>query len=89
MTTTIILGDGGLGRAVCLMDDEVDKLNDGLFRIVPRDVVLADIRQQVAAGAQHITVWAPPWVPWTPSVRPRSRTACRQLSGSGSPPSPR
>lgn len=26
--------DGGLGRAVCLMDDEVDKLNDELFRIV-------------------------------------------------------
>ena len=27
----------------------------GVFRIVDRDVVLADIRQQVAAGAQHIT----------------------------------
>jgi phosphate transport system protein len=29
-----VRADGGLGRAVCLMDDEVDKLNDALFRIV-------------------------------------------------------
>ncbi len=29
-----VRADGGLGRAVCLMDDEVDKLNDGLQRIV-------------------------------------------------------
>jgi phosphate transport system protein len=29
-----VRADGGLGRAVCLMDDEVDKLNNGLFRIV-------------------------------------------------------
>ena len=32
---------------------------DGMFRVVPRDVVLADIRQQVAAGAQHITFGDP------------------------------
>lgn len=32
---------------------------DGVFRIVERDVVLADIRQQVAAGAQHITFGDP------------------------------
>lgn len=31
----------------------------GQFRIVPRDVVLADIRQQVSAGAQHITFGDP------------------------------
>ncbi|MGC1105954.1 MAG: CUAEP/CCAEP-tail radical SAM protein [Candidatus Acidiferrales bacterium] len=31
----------------------------GVFRIVGRDVVLADIRQQVAAGAQHITFGDP------------------------------
>jgi radical SAM superfamily enzyme YgiQ (UPF0313 family) len=31
----------------------------GRFRIVPREVVLADIRQQVAAGAQHITFGDP------------------------------
>jgi len=31
----------------------------GQFRIVPREVVLADIRQQVAAGAQHITFGDP------------------------------
>lgn len=31
----------------------------GLFRIVGREVVLADIRQQVAAGAQHITFGDP------------------------------
>lgn len=28
---------------------------EGVFRIVDREVVLADVRQQVAAGAQHIT----------------------------------
>jgi len=32
---------------------------DGTFRIVDRDVVLADVRQQVAAGAQHITFGDP------------------------------
>jgi len=32
---------------------------EGRFRIVPRDVVLADIRQQVQAGAQHITFGDP------------------------------
>jgi len=32
---------------------------EGKFRIVQRDVVLADIRQQVAAGARHITFGDP------------------------------
>ncbi len=32
---------------------------NGVFRIVPVDVVLADIRQQVAAGAEHITFGDP------------------------------
>ncbi len=32
---------------------------NGAFRIVQRDVVLEDIRQQVAAGAQHITFGDP------------------------------
>jgi radical SAM superfamily enzyme YgiQ (UPF0313 family) len=31
----------------------------GRFRVVQRDVVLADIRQQIAAGAQHITFGDP------------------------------
>ena len=31
----------------------------GVFRVVDRDVVLADIRQQVAAGARHITFGDP------------------------------
>jgi radical SAM superfamily enzyme YgiQ (UPF0313 family) len=31
----------------------------GRFRIVPREVVMADVRQQVAAGAQHITFGDP------------------------------
>jgi radical SAM superfamily enzyme YgiQ (UPF0313 family) len=31
----------------------------GQFRVVQRDVVLADIRQQVAAGAQHVTFGDP------------------------------
>jgi radical SAM superfamily enzyme YgiQ (UPF0313 family) len=32
---------------------------NGVFRVVPREVVLADIRQQVAAGAEHITFGDP------------------------------
>jgi radical SAM superfamily enzyme YgiQ (UPF0313 family) len=32
---------------------------NGVFRVVERDVVLADIRQQVAAGARHITFGDP------------------------------
>lgn len=32
---------------------------DGVFRVVDREVVLADVRQQVAAGAQHITLGDP------------------------------
>ena len=32
---------------------------NGAFRVVERDVVLDDIRQQVAAGAQHITFGDP------------------------------
>ena len=32
---------------------------EGRFRVVQRDIVLADIRQQVAAGAQHITFGDP------------------------------
>ena len=32
---------------------------DGRFRIVPPDVVLEDVRRQVAAGAQHITFGDP------------------------------
>jgi len=31
----------------------------GMFRVVPVDVVMADIRQQVAAGAQHISFGDP------------------------------
>jgi radical SAM superfamily enzyme YgiQ (UPF0313 family) len=32
---------------------------NGVFRVVARDVVMADIRQQVAAGARHITFGDP------------------------------
>jgi radical SAM superfamily enzyme YgiQ (UPF0313 family) len=32
---------------------------EGVFRVVDREVVLADIRQQVAAGAQHVTFGDP------------------------------
>jgi radical SAM superfamily enzyme YgiQ (UPF0313 family) len=32
---------------------------NGVFRIIERDVVLSDVRQQVAAGAQHITFGDP------------------------------
>lgn len=32
---------------------------EGRFRVIPRDVVMADVRQQVAAGAQHMTFGDP------------------------------
>ena len=32
---------------------------DGRFRVVPPDIVIEDVRQQVAAGAQHITFGDP------------------------------
>ena len=32
---------------------------DGRFRVVPREIVLADVRQQVAAGAEHISFGDP------------------------------
>ncbi len=32
---------------------------DGRFRVVPRDVVLADVRRQVAAGAEHVSFGDP------------------------------
>jgi radical SAM superfamily enzyme YgiQ (UPF0313 family) len=32
---------------------------EGVFRVVPRDIVLEDIRRQVALGAQHITFGDP------------------------------
>ena len=32
---------------------------DGVFRVVPREIVLQDIRQQVEAGAEHITFGDP------------------------------
>jgi hypothetical protein len=32
---------------------------EGRFRIIPRDIVMADIRQQVEAGAEHITFGDP------------------------------
>jgi len=32
---------------------------NGVFRVVERDVVLADVRQQVGAGAQHISFGDP------------------------------
>jgi radical SAM superfamily enzyme YgiQ (UPF0313 family) len=32
---------------------------DGQFRIVPKGIVLADVRQQIAAGAQHMTFGDP------------------------------
>jgi len=34
-------------------------VHEGRFRIVPREVALADVRAQVAAGAQHITFGDP------------------------------
>ena len=48
---------------------------DGVFRVVDRDVVLEDIRQQVAAGAQHITFGDPDFFNGT-GTRCRSSKRC-------------
>jgi hypothetical protein len=43
---------------------------NGVFRIVSREVVLEDVRQQVAAGAQHITFGDPDFFNGTGHVLP-------------------
>src|ERR1700739_2805717 len=43
---------------------------NGQFRVVPLDIVLADIAQQVAAGAQHITFGDPDFFNGIPPAPP-------------------
>ena len=54
---------------------------NGAFRVVPMDIVLADIRQQVAAGAEHITFGDPDFLNGPTHARADHRTASRGISG--------
>ncbi|HTP69027.1 MAG TPA: CUAEP/CCAEP-tail radical SAM protein [Dongiaceae bacterium] len=53
---------------------------EGVFRVVDREVVLADIRQQVAAGAQHITFGDPDFFNGTGHALPLVEALHRELS---------
>ena len=50
----------------------------GRFRVVPRDVVLADIRQQVEAGAEHITFGDPDFLNGVGHALPLVRSLHRE-----------
>ena len=51
---------------------------NGAFRVVQQEVVLADIRQQVAAGAEHITFGDPDFFNGPGhAMAHRGRAACR------------
>jgi len=52
---------------------------EGTFRVVDREVVLADIRQQVAAGAQHITFGDPDFFNGTGHAIPLVEALHREL----------
>jgi radical SAM superfamily enzyme YgiQ (UPF0313 family) len=54
---------------------------EGVFRVVDRDVVLADIRQQVAAGAQHITFGDPDFFNGVGHAIPIVETLPREFPG--------
>jgi radical SAM superfamily enzyme YgiQ (UPF0313 family) len=54
---------------------------NGVFRIVDRDVILADIRQQVAAGAQHITFGDPDFFNGTGHAIPLVEALHREFPG--------
>jgi radical SAM superfamily enzyme YgiQ (UPF0313 family) len=54
---------------------------DGRFRIVPIDIVLEDIRRQVAAGARHITFGDPDFLNGPRHARDLVRVFCREFPG--------
>ena len=54
---------------------------DGLFRIVPREIVLEDIRRQVAAGARHITFGDPDFLNGPRHARDLMRDFAREFPG--------
>jgi radical SAM superfamily enzyme YgiQ (UPF0313 family) len=51
----------------------------GIFRVVDREIVLADIRQQVAAGAQHITFGDPDFLNGTGHAIPLVEAVHREF----------
>ncbi len=59
----------------------VTPVYSGLFRIVPRDVVLADIAAQVAAGARHITFGDPDFLNGPGHAVPIVRELARRWPG--------
>jgi radical SAM superfamily enzyme YgiQ (UPF0313 family) len=58
-TKTVGFTEGSRGCKHMCRHCPVVPVYEGKFRIVPVDVVLADIRQQVAAGARHISFGDP------------------------------
>jgi radical SAM superfamily enzyme YgiQ (UPF0313 family) len=54
---------------------------DGRFRIVPIDIVVEDIRQQIAAGARHITFGDPDFLNGPRHARDLVRTFRREFPG--------
>ena len=54
---------------------------DGQFRVVPMDVVLADVDQQVAAGAGHITFGDPDFLNGVGHALPIVRALHREFPG--------
>ena len=54
---------------------------NGVFRIVSREVVLEDVRQQVAAGAQHITFGDPDFFNGTGHALPLVEELHREFPG--------
>jgi radical SAM superfamily enzyme YgiQ (UPF0313 family) len=53
---------------------------NGRFRIVPREIVLADVRQQAAAGARHISFGDPDFFDGPNSCAPHRRGGARGVS---------
>ena len=59
ITRTVGFTEGSRGCKHLCRHCPVVPVYEGKFRIVPVDVVIADIRQQVAAGAEHISFGDP------------------------------
>jgi len=70
LVASIRIGTGGSRSCYRCRHCPVVPVYDGRFRIVQRDVLLADIDQQVDAGARHITFGDPDfWNGVTHAVR--------------------
>ena len=56
---TVGFAEGSRGCKHLCRHCPVVPVYQGMFRVIPVDIVLADVRQQVAAGAQHISFGDP------------------------------